>query len=361
MTTPTDETRNLQPAYKRQNDGSLIKIEKIDTTKRYGSQTNVSTNETIFIQYSEDEEAAADKMKAEIESDPSPEEEAEAARIEHQKFLDSVKYERRIVAFIDILGWSNQVYSTSQTQDEIVKLGGILKAIQSISNFLINLPTLPDGSQFPGDIRITQFSDCIVASAEDSYAGKQRIESLISNLYEATYIHGVFLRGGVTIGDIHHKTNMVFGPALNDAYNLESKEAIYPRIILGHHLGLYWQDTTELLGQAWKKSNHDEYFYYNFMPPFKGGEFFMQNKELWKNRLDIYAKEILKNAKSNLKNQSIFNKYVWLAKYHDETLAYNSDCGAEPISNTILKLTEHKNILSEKDMSIKYSVRSLRD
>lgn len=361
MTSHQNEAKKLQPAFKRQNDGTLIQIEKIDETKRFGSQTNVETGETIYIQYSDDEEATADRLKIESEANPSPAELAETARIEHQKFIESVKYENRIVAFIDILGWSNQVYKSSKTQDEIVKLGGILKVIQNVSGFLVNLPTLPDGSPFPGDMRITQFSDCIVASTEDSYFGKQGMEFLLQNLYEITFVNGIFLRGGVTIGDIHHAANMVFGPALNDAYNLESKEAIYPRIILGHHIGLHWKDTTELLGQTWEKSDHDEYYYYNFMPPFKGGQFFKENKELWKNRLEIFARSILQNAEINKNNSSIFNKYVWLARYHDETLNSNIDCGANPILDIVLKIAEHKNKLSAQEMAVKYSVLSLRD
>jgi hypothetical protein len=41
-----------------------------------------------------------------------------------------------------------------------------------------------------------------------------------------------FIRGGVTVGDIVHDEHVVFGPALNRAYYLESQVADKPRIVL---------------------------------------------------------------------------------------------------------------------------------
>ncbi|MCE2706563.1 MAG: hypothetical protein LW807_05745 [Proteobacteria bacterium] len=47
---------------------------------------------------------------------------------------------------------------------------------------------------------------------------------------------GVLLRGGITKGLLHHNKNKVFGDALIDAYELESKVANYPRIIISKKL-----------------------------------------------------------------------------------------------------------------------------
>src|SRR5438876_10132066 len=40
------------------------------------------------------------------------------------------------------------------------------------------------------------------------------------------------LRGGITVGDICHDDEVVFGPGLNRAYELESKVAVVPRIVV---------------------------------------------------------------------------------------------------------------------------------
>jgi hypothetical protein len=43
---------------------------------------------------------------------------------------------------------------------------------------------------------------------------------------------GFLIRGGVEYGKIIHTEEFVFGPGLNQAYQIESKEAIYPRILV---------------------------------------------------------------------------------------------------------------------------------
>jgi len=43
---------------------------------------------------------------------------------------------------------------------------------------------------------------------------------------------GVFVRRGISIGPLYHDTNVVFGPALVEAYKLESRIAKFPRILV---------------------------------------------------------------------------------------------------------------------------------
>ena len=43
---------------------------------------------------------------------------------------------------------------------------------------------------------------------------------------------GILCRGGVSLGKFIHSDNYLFGPALVEAYTLESKAAMYPRVIL---------------------------------------------------------------------------------------------------------------------------------
>lgn len=47
--------------------------------------------------------------------------------------------------------------------------------------------------------------------------------------------YDVLLRGGITIGDLYHDGSIVYGSAMNEAYLLESKKAKYPRIIADVH------------------------------------------------------------------------------------------------------------------------------
>jgi hypothetical protein len=43
---------------------------------------------------------------------------------------------------------------------------------------------------------------------------------------------GFLLRGGATIGKLHHEVGVVFGDAMIEAFKLESQTAIFPRVVL---------------------------------------------------------------------------------------------------------------------------------
>ena len=43
---------------------------------------------------------------------------------------------------------------------------------------------------------------------------------------------GFFVRGGLSLGSLHVSDHVLFGPALVEAYDLESRAAVHPRIVL---------------------------------------------------------------------------------------------------------------------------------
>ncbi|MBQ8200068.1 MAG: hypothetical protein IJZ76_11685 [Lachnospiraceae bacterium] len=43
---------------------------------------------------------------------------------------------------------------------------------------------------------------------------------------------GIPVRGGVTVGLLIHDERKCFGPAMNDAYSMESEDTVYPRVII---------------------------------------------------------------------------------------------------------------------------------
>jgi len=49
----------------------------------------------------------------------------------------------------------------------------------------------------------------------------------------ALMLEGVASRGGIDIGQFYADAQFFFGPALNSAYTLESKVAVFPRVVLG--------------------------------------------------------------------------------------------------------------------------------
>jgi hypothetical protein len=74
------------------------------------------------------------------------------------------------------------------------------------------------------EIKVSTFSDNVVISQKP---GQTRRCFLLG-----AAINGFLLRGGVTVGDVVHEDEIVFGPGLNRAYYLERKIARYPRFVL---------------------------------------------------------------------------------------------------------------------------------
>jgi len=81
--------------------------------------------------------------------------------------------------------------------------------------------------------KITTFSDCVVVS----FKANEKSE-IFHTLLEIKWMimrliyRGILCRGAITYGKLIHTNEVLFGPALAEAYILESKAALYPRVIL---------------------------------------------------------------------------------------------------------------------------------
>ena len=147
-----------------------------------------------------------------------------------------MKYDQRIVAFIDILGFKSLLDETidKEGNDNEDKIDAVISAYQAIRSVWEldekskYLDTKPSGSK-----QVSIFSDAIVVSFKidepsEVFYTLLEIKWLIMRLLSRQ----ILCRGGVAIGKFIHSDKYLFGPALVEAYTLESKAAMYPRIIL---------------------------------------------------------------------------------------------------------------------------------
>lgn len=139
--------------------------------------------------------------------------------------VNAVSYERRIVCFFDILGWKEHVEEAGTDPQKIEKL-----------TFLPRLLTGHEVTELNNSSsRLTSFSDCAVVSFLASEVDVNTFIGGLAQVFLGAAVEGFFLRAGVTIGDICHTKNMVFGPALNRAHELESTGG-HPRIIIDENV-----------------------------------------------------------------------------------------------------------------------------
>ncbi len=170
-------------------------------------------------------------------------------------------YQKRFVAFIDILGFSNKVLNSISNNTQLKKLQQIIKSINEIEN----LEKKYHISHI--DNKITTFSDSIIFSclsnSEDSLF---YILLALIHLQIHLAMNDTIVRGGVTEGFLHHMRKEIYGPAFIEAYKLENQIAIYPRIILSRKLQekVINSNTPEILDLI-RQDSSDLNYYINFI------------------------------------------------------------------------------------------------
>ena len=152
------------------------------------------------------------------------------------------EYQKAIVTFIDILGFSNMVRSE--------ECHSIYKKIALLNTFN-NRKQLEEGGCkecYEGRNKPSSFSfsDSIVRvrpiyeDHENDVLNVYLGDELADEIWDMGYMqiellkYNILLRGGISIGDIYFNNDksVIYGDALIDAYKLESNVAKYPRIIL---------------------------------------------------------------------------------------------------------------------------------
>ncbi len=129
--------------------------------------------------------------------------------------------ETRLVAFIDILGFKDQ---TKRCLDDP-------ELLKALDRGLASTDMLSEPYQgYTTSVRM--FSDCICVSSpfepNNVFKFIYTIEAVQMNLACA----GVFMRGGIAIGRHFESPRMILSEGLIEAYQLESTQAKFPRILL---------------------------------------------------------------------------------------------------------------------------------
>jgi hypothetical protein len=160
----------------------------------------------------------------------------------------AVSYETRAVAFIDILGWEKAV-DDSITSPELRRK--LLNAVWFIGT-RSREDAEDDTPDHPSFDQATQFSDTVVISFPYSgYLDLMRLVIQITSYQQSMLSLGFPLRGGIAVGPLYHDRSHVFGPALNEAYYMESKLALHPRVIIAKSLARQIQMAAKSLPSHW--------------------------------------------------------------------------------------------------------------
>lgn len=234
-------------------------------------------------------------------------------------------YEKRVIAYIDLLG-----------TEEFVKKRDpkIIDIVNKFASYAKD-PTFKENN-----LEVTVFSDHIAISFPVVPNNKTNLENLSTTIFKILYeccvyafLKEVLLRGGITIGDLYHKDQVIVGQALVDAYYLENEHADSPRIILSEELfelinrhTYYKEDGTleeEIAHYSYPSKlsircdDTDKYCYLDWLEWYKEKNVIIDHSDSsngykWSKKL----KPIIEQNLHYLKNDSgPLEKWKWMAKY----------------------------------------------
>lgn len=154
----------------------------------------------------------------------------------------SALLEDHIVLFLDFLGFSNaSVQADLTTQDTLLQLLHTIGGMRA--NFAREVTPNESGHTISYQPAISTFSDHIVFSfpvSQLSFGGLGgemltalfQIDSFVAWVVRSALANGFLTRGGVALGKLYHSDGVVFGPAMIEAHDLESKTSVYPRVVV---------------------------------------------------------------------------------------------------------------------------------
>ncbi|MGC2222333.1 MAG: hypothetical protein WA624_08180 [Methylocella sp.] len=179
----------------------------------------------------------------------------------------SLSYETRVLAFVDLLGFSKLVLTSPSNAEAMAKVVGVMNLLFKFEQE--NYELLQNHAE-----DVSFCSDCVVLSG--SIDRLWCVFREIGKLARQALAIGVPCRGGVATDDCYHRRGMVVGPAMVTAYRLE-QAAKHPRIVLDDGTVELWKAHVkdEINPAAWSdvvRLDEDGRWYINiFHQHFDGG------------------------------------------------------------------------------------------
>jgi hypothetical protein len=231
-----------------------------------------------------------------------------------------------VITLVDILGFK-----------EIIATG----TFQSVSMRLRTVRRLsgadPSHTGEDGEAKIIQFSDSIIRIRPlDAEANKSRYGLLFFEFLDLVHMqgelvnHGICIRGGISIGDVHYENDTIFGPGFVRAYELESVYARFPRIVIDptliaqlksdKRLSSKHNELPEEVRQIRRniRKDFDGVYFIDYLQAFIDEIDDQENVPLF---LANHRRMILASSSKFGELNPVSAKFLWLATYHNTLIA----------------------------------------
>lgn len=251
------------------------------------------------------------------------------------------EYRQAVVTYIDILGFREMVEESQRTASRIPELRGVLTALRSRigTGRFFRRESPKNGMQvihvegYGNDhgtvniqgrtplFRAFSFSDLTVRVTVIDPADEFwhiLVVELLTLVYEQCRLacrdngnSPILLRGGITLGAVQvhpevQEDELIFGPALVRAYELENTAAIFPRIVVDPEVIKRARSLPPFLYKQLISLSEDGIYFVDYL---NVCESFTTHKHMVETRL---AK-----LKAGGAREGVVQKYLWLVNYHN--------------------------------------------
>jgi hypothetical protein len=241
-----------------------------------------------------------------------------------------IKYEKRIFAFLDILGFEELVISSKDDPTIILQIYELLnntsKMAQSLQRQRLTV-LKTDLSQFIYHM----FSDTITMSCP--YKSHDDFVAMASWVmiyqYKMWAEKGKFIRGSMVYADVYENGDMLFGPAIIHAYHLEKDKdkAVWPRVLVDDSvLDFAENDERERAFAEFLRKDESGLVYLDYLKDlfaiFSTNQVSKQNEELSDpiKLFEDHKNRISEEMKNHEEQKDILEKYNYLIEYHNSSI-----------------------------------------
>lgn len=246
--------------------------------------------------------------------------------------IQIIDYEKSFVAFLDVLGFKEMVFSKSRK--DIEKLHRYFGIVNSVIDYLKTIP-------LKKEIGSIVISDSIILSLpqqghkETNLSKLRQLFVAVGLIQKNLALKDIWLRGAITSGETYFDSqkSQVVGPAYINAFVLEQSLAVSPRVIIDSRIINEFEFTSasEFISEI-NLSDEGRLEYSNWgsrvlfewnYPDGKPVEFIKNDISLFIDYLSPIIENseedmltIIKNLEKNIyKDSNTYIKYRWVADY----------------------------------------------